>query len=127
MHILLVEPDVSLANTYRQVLTLDGHRVRVVTTAQAAIHAIDDSQPDLIILEIQLVSHSGIEFLYELRSYSEWRALPVMVLSFVPAAEFQGSGDLLQRELGVSEYHYKPHMRLAQLRQLVMRYQPVTI
>ncbi len=115
MNILLIEPDTLLARTYTAALAAAEHTVEHATTAQAGIFAADRRTPDLIILELQLVSHSGIEFLYELRSYPEWQALPVIVLSQVPPAEFIDSWDLLQHSLGVQTYLYKPRTTLTKL------------
>jgi DNA-binding response OmpR family regulator len=115
MNILLIEPDRLLARTYKQALERAGHRVMVAATAQAGIHAADDRLPELVILEMQLVSHSGIEFLYEFRSYTDWQLVPVLVLSQVPPAEFINSWDLLQQELGVQQYLYKPRTNLEKL------------
>lgn len=122
MNILLVEPDTVLAQIYQAALVGQGHRVRTAATAQAAIHAADQYQPELIILELQLVSHSGIEFLYELRSYSEWRDIPVLVLSHVPPTEFVDSWELLHSELGVHTYLYKPRTTLAKLLRTVQEF-----
>ena len=108
MKIVLLEPDKVLADTYRQLLMSDGHKVVMCATAQAAIFAADELGPDLIITELQLTSHSGIEFLYEFRSYDDWVNVPVLILTNVPAGEFAGSWDLLKNELGVAAYHYKP-------------------
>lgn len=108
MKIVLLEPDKVLADTYRQVLMHDGHKVVMCATAQAAIFAADELQPDLIIMEMQLTGHSGIEFLYEFRSYDDWTSVPVVVLSNVPAGEFSDCWNVLKEQLGVEHYHYKP-------------------
>jgi len=113
--ILLIEPDRRLAETYAQALQTDGHRVRSAAGAQAAISAADAATPDLIILELQLVEHSGIEFLYELRSYTDWQHIPVIVHTQVPPGEFDGSRGLLEDELGVRSYLYKPRTSLRRL------------
>ena len=115
MQILLIEPDTLLAQTYSKALKHSGHRVQVSATAQQAVHQADEHMPELVILELQLVSHSGIEFLYELRSYPEWQDIPVLVLSHVPPTEFVDSWNLLQNELGVKKYLYKPRTSLAKL------------
>lgn len=119
MRIVLVEPDVVLGRIYRLALAADGHQVVHVGTAQAAIHATDEQRPDLVLLELQLVSHSGIEFLYELRSYNDWQDIPVVVLSHVPWAEFGQSRELLRDQLGVVAHHYKPQTSLTMLRRIV--------
>ncbi len=113
-YILLLEPDPKLAGLYASALRLRQHEVVVVATAQDAIRAADTTKPDVVVMELQLTAHSGIEFLYEFRSYTDWRAVPVIVVSHVPPTEFATSSQLLKR-LGVSAYHYKPRTDLRTL------------
>jgi DNA-binding response OmpR family regulator len=113
--ILLIEPDRVLAETYRQALLGGGHQVVCCASAQAGIISADQHRPDLIILELQLVEHSGIEFLYELRSYPDWQDVPVIIHTLVPAAEFIHSRRLLSERLGVRNYLYKPETNLKEL------------
>lgn len=114
-HILLVEPDRLLAETYRELFTGRGHTVTMCAGAQSAVFAADEIKPDLVILELQLIGHSGIEFLYEFRSYPDWRDVPVLVLTGVPAGEFTGSWELFRRELNIHGYLYKPLTSLSSL------------
>lgn len=122
MHVLLLEPDLALAETYKNCLVAAHHNVIVCATAQAAILATDQQLPEVIVLELQLIEHSGIEFLYELRSYAEWQHVPVIIQSHVPASEFTGTWDALAEQLGVGAYLYKPtaslHDLLAQIRRV---------
>lgn len=113
--ILLIEPDRLLAESYVRALEAAGHGVNAASGAQAAILAADAIRPDMVVLELQLVEHSGIEFLYEFRSYQDWQGVPVIIQTNVPAAEFNDSWRLLRDELGVREYLYKPHTSLRQL------------
>ncbi len=55
--------------------TIDGH-----TDPQEAILAADSNRPDLVVVDINLAGHSGIEFLFELRSYPEWQTVPVITV-----------------------------------------------
>jgi twitching motility two-component system response regulator PilH len=125
MHIILIEPDRLLARTYKQALEGAGHTVIVSETAQGGIHAADQQTPELVIVEMQLVSHSGIEFLYEFRSYGDWQHIPAIVLSQVPPAEFIDSWDLLQHELGVQKYLYKPITKLEKLLRVISEFATV--
>lgn len=113
--ILLIEPDHVLATIYKQALSSEGHEVTVRPSAQTAVMAADATNPALVIIELQLVEHSGIEFLYEFRSYTDWQNIPVIIHSHVPAHEFHDSQDILNNELGVTDYLYKPHTNLKQL------------
>ena len=114
-HILLLEPNRLLAKTYLAALRGAGHTVTVCATAQTAIFCADEQLPDLVVMELQLVGHSGIEFLYEFRSYPDWQEVPVIIASDVPAGEFNNSWRLLRQELGVAAYHYKPLLPLRTL------------
>ena len=114
-NILLLEPDTVLAGMFVRALEHAGHEPYSCATAQAAIHAADDCTPDIVLLELQLVAHSGIEFLYEFRSYAEWQAIPVIILSYVPPQEFNQSAGVLQQRLGVRAYFYKPATSLKTL------------
>jgi DNA-binding response OmpR family regulator len=113
--ILLVEPDYKLAHIHKKTLEDSGYNVSLANTAQSGVMSADTIKPDLVILEIQLVEHSGIEFLYEFRSYNEWKSIPVIVYSQVPPGEFSDSWVVLTEELGVVEYLYKPRTSLKQL------------
>ena len=115
MHILLIEPNRILAKTYLKALRAAGHTVQVCATAQTAVFCADETKPDVVIMELQLVGHSGIEFLYEFRSYPDWQQVPVVIATNVPAAEFTDSWPLLKGQLSVSAYHYKPLMSLQSL------------
>lgn len=113
MHVLLIEPDKVLAATYAQALLSAGHQVTVVGSAQAAIDAADAHKPDLVVLELQLATHNGVEFLYEFRSYPEWQQVPVIAHTWVPRQT--GIAEQLSQQLGVVAYHYKPQTSLHQL------------
>ena len=110
--ILLLEPDILIARNIGAVLKLAGHEVDWHRDAQSAIIGVDKVRPDLIISELQLTSHSGIEFLYELRSYVEWRDIPLIVFSHVPNKQPKAEH---WRELGVVTYHYKLTTKLGDL------------
>lgn len=114
-NILLIEPDYILAKTYVQTFEAYGHEIITVNGAQAGISAADYVRPDVVVMEIQLIEHSGIEFLYEFRSYGEWQDIPVIINTQIPPSEFAGSWNILKQELGVSAYLYKPRTSLRSL------------
>ncbi len=114
MNVLLIEPDKKLAGTYKQALEQASHVVQVVAHAQDAVHSADESKPDVILLELQLASHNGIEFLYEFRSYPEWQTIPVILLTMVPPASLQITKEMMQN-FGIVDCLYKPATNLKQL------------
>ncbi len=114
MHILLIEPDKKLASTYVQALRAEGYGVDWATTAQGAVHLSDAQKPDLVILELQLSGHNGIEFIYEFRSYTEWQDIPIMLLTMSPPHALQITQTTLD-DFAIVACLYKPATSLKQL------------
>lgn len=114
VNILIIEPDFALAKTYADYLSRD-YEVRYCTNAQAAIDASDELTPDLIVLEIQLSAHSGWEFIYELKSYGEWKDIPIILQTIVPQHALNLSEPRMQ-QFNIKEYLYKPATNLKKLK-----------
>jgi len=125
-NILLLEPDAILAKTYQTALETLGHKVQWHKSAQTALHSADTNQPDLVLLELQMAEHNGLEFLYEFRSYPEWQDIPVVVLSIVPLSEISNDFTLLKR-LGVFDYLYKPSSKLEHIVAAIERFVPAAV
>jgi len=125
MHILLIEPDRLQARSYASALARAGHTVARAAGAQSAVILADEKMPDVVVLELQLPGHNGVEFLYEFRSYPEWLTVPVVLHTFVPLHELAQTATL-QSELGVCKVLYKPATSLAVLCEAVQSAVPVT-
>lgn len=118
--ILLIEPDRILAKNYSSALEAMGYTINWSSSGQQAIHSIDKRRPELILLELQLPSHNGLEFLYELRSYPEWQNIPVILLTLVPDMAIAAEGPVLE-QLGIVGYLYKPQTKLRHIIKAVNR------
>lgn len=114
INILLIEPDNLMAKIYTDAFNKNNLSVTHVNTAQQAINAVN-KYPDLIVLEIQLTEHSGIEFLYELRSYDDLRNIPVIISTIIPLREFKQSLDKMINELNIVEYYQKDSTEISKL------------
>jgi DNA-binding response OmpR family regulator len=112
--VLLVESDTKLAAVYREFLGKEGYKVVTAADAQQAIHAVDEHRPNLVVLEVQLPDHNGVEFLYELRSYADWHDLPVIIYSIIPPERFKIAPENWG-DYGVQDYLYKPKAKLTDL------------
>ncbi|HSX47167.1 MAG TPA: response regulator [Patescibacteria group bacterium] len=121
-HILIIEPDAVLSKIYKDYLSHHGFKIRIAKNVEQAIINADKNTPDLIILELQLIEHSGIEFLYEFRSYNEWQSVPIIINSQIPPREFKSSWQILNKDLGVNAYLYKPALNLSKLLNEVNKY-----
>jgi len=112
--ILLLEPDNLVAKQCKNYLESNGYKVSWCKNAQDAVNSADSNSPGLVIMELLLTAHSGIEFLYEFRSYNEWRKVPVIIFSRIPRADLPASDNTL-KDLGVSAFLYKPDTSLQRL------------
>lgn len=117
--VLLLEPDRVLAQTYRTMLTNQGLQVLVTHHAQDAVACADAVCPDVVVADLQLGQHNGLEFLYEFRSYAEWQNVPVVVLTSVPPHNLRITRQHMDH-LGIFMCLYKPATTLLTLRQVVL-------
>lgn len=113
-HVLVVEPDAALAQTYVAAFRRAGFAAVAARSAQAAVDAADTRTPDCVVLELQLPGHNGVEFLHEFRSYAEWQQVPVILNTYVPTRDLAAVRPALQT-LGVSTVLYKPQASLQRL------------
>ena len=102
VRLLLVEDDARSANVLRDLLANSDHpsfEIQHVTTATAAAAAIDDSAPDLVLLDLGLPDATNLEALTRLESAIH--EIPVIVLTgssdktFVSDALRRGAEDYL--------------------------------
>jgi CheY-like chemotaxis protein len=110
--VLLLEPDRLLAEVYRRALEHAGYDTTYVTSGQAAVDSADKNMPDLIVLELQLPAHNGLEFLYEFRSYTDWQHVPVIINTNIPSSNIGPTNEGLYEDLGIKAWHYKPETGL---------------
>lgn len=120
MHILLIEPDAILAGTYVAALEASRHTVVWAQTAQQAVFAADEQKPDVVVLEMQMARHNGVEFLYEFKSYPEWQGIPVIILTSLPVIDLENLA-VLRRDLGVVSILGKTQTSAAQLCEMIAK------
>jgi two-component system OmpR family response regulator len=77
--VLVVEDDKWLAEQYERVLSRAGFRTTIAPHALAAIHAIDETHPDAIILDVLLTGSTAFTLLHELQSYDDSGAIPIII------------------------------------------------
>lgn len=112
-NLLLLEPDQLLSASIKKYFG-SVYSVHTHSDPQAAILAADKNTPDVVILDLMLAGRSGIEFLYELRSYPDWQKIPVIVWSSLWDEEIEPYLPTFS-ELQVSATFYKPATSLSEL------------
>lgn len=118
--ILLVEDDRFLGDLYAKTFDEAGYAVHRAYDAQSAVDILDEYGCDLIVLDLMLPAHNGVEVLQEIQSYSDWQDLPVLIVSAQqPSAEFN---EQHWAKYGVKEYIYKPQVLPMDIVQAAARY-----
>jgi len=79
--ILLVEDDQFLAMLLKNRLQKEEFAVTLVGDGNAALRALADTSPDLLLLDIILPGPSGFEILEKLRKSDATKQLPIMIIS----------------------------------------------
>lgn len=112
--VLIIEPDRTIAKCIKDELEKRSMKVAIASNADTAIEAADDLQPDIVVTELSLAGHSGTEFLYEFRTYSDWSEVPIVIYSSMKLPdEISNSHDW--KHLDIAEFLYKPDESLDQL------------
>ena len=114
MRVLIIEPDKLLADNLSQVLKAAGHEASWQVDLQAAVEDIEAKRPQAIVLDLFLARRSGLELIYELRSYPDWQNIPIIIWSQAAGDEIQA---LLadQENFGPLQYHHKPAASLSDI------------
>ncbi|MDA1306514.1 MAG: response regulator [Acidobacteria bacterium] len=80
-HILIVDDDRVVGETFARMLTLEGHRVTTVQSAESALTAAGADLPDALILDMRMPVVSGLDFLRQLRRDPHLREMPVAIVT----------------------------------------------
>lgn len=108
--VLVVEDEPGYVEALRVALPPEGFEVRAVGDGLAAVTAVDEHAPDLVLLDLMLPSMSGLDVLRTIRGTS---TVPVIVISAKDA-----EADIVAAlELGADDYLTKPYS----IRELVAR------
>lgn len=114
--VLILSGDRQLGAHMASYLKLKGYKASAHTNPQQAIMAADSELPALAVIDLLLAGRSGIEFLYELRSYPEWQGIPVIITGHQHQADIQAFMPALS-QLNVARYLPIPTTSLAQVEQ----------
>ena len=102
--ILLVEDEAAIREMVQHALSRVGFETRAVADAVNADRAIEQSRPDLILLDWMLPGVSGLEFARRLRRNEATRSIPLIMLT----AKGEEVDRLSGFEAGADDYVVKP-------------------
>ncbi len=78
---LVVEDDPVMREMLRRTLAKEGWTVREADNGRTGLEQVRAETPALILLDLMMPEMDGFEFVAELRSRPEWRAVPVIVVT----------------------------------------------
>jgi twitching motility two-component system response regulator PilG len=117
--ILVVEDEESLLKFASILLTSKGFEVRAVSSGQAALDAISQERPDLVLLDIMLPEIDGFEVCRQIKTMPETQHIPVIILTAKKCQE-----DILRgQEVGADWYIPKP-FKSAMVIETIQRFLP---
>ena len=103
--VLVVEDEVSQREIIAYNLRAEGFEVITAETGDAALLAVREAPPDIILLDWMLPGVSGIEIARRLKQRAETRAIPIIMLS----ARGEEADKVRGLESGADDYVSKPY------------------
>lgn len=84
--VLIIEDDEWLAQQHERSLIREKYEVQVVSNALEAMNAIDEFQPDALLMDVLLPGSTAFSLLAEMKSYSDIGAIPVVLCTNIAEA-----------------------------------------
>ena len=87
--VLIVEDFADSRDMYVEFLAANGFEVSAAEDGLQALHSIERSQPDLVVLDVALPKLDGLSVLRQLRADARYASLPVLTLSASLGVDYQ--------------------------------------
>ncbi|MBC7248068.1 MAG: response regulator [Actinobacteria bacterium] len=81
--ILLIEDDPAISNVVELNLRLDNYEVFLASDGEEGLKMVDETDPDLIILDVMMPKIDGWQVLMKLKSEDRTRDIPVIMLTAI--------------------------------------------
>jgi CheY-like chemotaxis protein len=82
--VLIIDDDPDGCEPVASYLAKAGHEVRCVTSGRDALDAVMGQVPDAVLLDVLMPDMDGIAVLKVIRSYLQWAAVPIAILTAYP-------------------------------------------
>ncbi|MFT5065684.1 MAG: two-component system phosphate regulon response regulator PhoB [Yoonia sp.] len=125
-HILVVEDEPSQREVMVYNLEAEGYRVTCAENGEDAMLVVAEDAPDVIVLDWMMPHLSGIEVCRRIKTSSDTRAIPIIMLS----AKSEEVDRVRGLETGADDYVVKPYSvseLMARVRGQLRRVRPATV
>ncbi len=99
--ILLADSSEAVQRVVKQVAEQRGHRLIQATTAKATLILADETQPDLVVLDLAFADADGRDVLRQLKATASTKHIPVVVWS---GRDEHASDSRISLDLGAEDY-----------------------
>lgn len=79
--ILVVDDDPDIVEYLGMFLEDHGYEVSSANRSSSALTALDEIEPDAVILDVILPGKSGLDLLVTIRQHERWSSVPIVVLT----------------------------------------------
>lgn len=87
--ILVVEDNDDLQVLFRLVLESEGYQVAIANNGQDAIKLLEETHPQLVLMDIMMPGTSGIEVSRSIKQQQNYETLPILLVSAVDRVKEQ--------------------------------------
>jgi len=101
-HILIVDDDAQLRQSFEKLLIAEGHTVKTASSGEAAISLVQTAVPDLVIMDVRMPGMSGLEAFRAIHEIEP--KLPVIIMTAYSTTDTA----IEATKMGAFEYVLKP-------------------
>jgi nitrogen regulation protein NR(I) len=112
-HILIVDDDAQLRQSFEKLLSAEGHTVKTASSGETAIASVKAEVPDLVIMDIRMPGMSGLEAFRAIHEIEP--KLPVIIMTAFGTTETA----IEATKLGAFEYVLKPFENIQDILALI--------
>ncbi len=106
--VLIVEDDKYLSHAYKIKLEANSFEVLMASDGNEALKVIQESKPDIILLDLIMPIKDGFTTLKEIKEHAEWKNIPIIITSNLSQKE---DADRV-KALGANDYIIKADLSL---------------
>ena len=131
--VLIVDDEVTLAQGYAAILQGAGMDAVVIKEVTSLITLVSEFQPDLILMDVNMPTCSGLEAAAVIRQKTEWISIPIVFLSTENDIDRQmeglqqGGDDFLKKPIAADHLRMAVRTRIRRFRKLRSRMQVDTL
>jgi len=119
--ILIIEDDQFLLDIYATKLKEEGFEVEGAVNGEVALKKLEESQPDLILLDIILPMKGGFDVLKEIKKDERFKKLPIIIISNLSRKEDMKKGLSMGAVKYLVKANYTPSQIVKEIKKILQR------